>query len=700
MDYLNYYWNHLYYSILTFATLPKSVGYNSTVNISDPVQYLPGVGPLMARKLLKLNIQTVEDLINHYPFRYEDFSNNTSVLEAQIGDKVTLQGELWSISNIYTRSKKILTKGIFNDGTSSIELIWFNQPWLEKSLSSGDQIQISGKLDKKGSKLSIMAPIWERLNQDSTLPSIHTGRLVPIYPETSGVNSKWLRGKISVVLPNVLNQIKDPLPEEIKGGMISQTEALSQIHFPSSSDELIKAQARLAFNEMFFIQLATLQKRLQWQNQNSTPALKVNQAKLSDFIKALPFKLTNSQKKVLDEIIVDLKKPTPMNRLIQGEVGSGKTVVAAMAAYLSFLNHLKTILMAPTEILAFQHYSTITKLLEPYNIKVGIYTGSKKQAQDADVIIGTHALLSSSLNQDQIGLIIVDEQQRFGVEQRSLLRSKHSLPHFLTMTATPIPRTVALTLYGDLDLSIIDELPQGRQKIRTYVVPQTKRQDAYGFISKKITKGDQAYIITPLIEESETSKTAKAAKSEFEYLKGIFPKSKLGLLHGKLSSKDKEQVITNFKNHSTDILVSTSVVEVGMDIPNATIMVIEGAERFGLAQLHQLRGRVGRGKKESFCLLFSEVEDQPIVDRLKNLEKTLSGLELSEIDLKIRGGGDIFGVRQSGYWKLKIAKFSDLPLIEKSRESARKILENDPNLDKYPQLRGKLHSLARDIMPD
>ncbi len=393
-----------------------------------------------------------------------------------------------------------------------------------------------------------------------------------------------------------------------------------------------------------------------------------------------------------------------MNRLIQGEVGSGKTVVAAIAIYLTHMNSMKSLFMAPTEILAFQHFETVSKLLEPFGIKVGIYTGSRKFTkgkESPDVIIGTHALLSNTLAADNIGLVIVDEQQRFGVAQRSLLRSKAKLPHFLAMTATPIPRTVSLTIYGDLDVSVINEMPKGRIKVKTYYTPSHKRADAYKFIAEKVKEGGQAFIITPLIEESETLLSAKAAKSEFERLqKDVFPNFKLGLLHGKLKSREKVLVINDFKDKKIQILVSTSVVEVGMDIPNATIMAIEGAERFGLSQLHQLRGRVGRGAQESFCLLFSETEEPMVVNRLKNLETIHDGLALSELDLKIRGGGDIFGVRQSGRWDLKIASLSNLEMIEKSRNAAKKILADAPSLDKYPLLRAKLPGLSVDVLPD
>ena len=676
------------------------------MDIKTPLSKLSGIGYTYAKRLERLNIFTLEDLINHFPFRYDDYSNTVSTMDAKVGEKVTLQGEIWSISNIYTRSRKIITKAIFNDGTSPIELTWFNSSWLTKQIAVGDRLQISGKITKYGKKFSILMPQWEKIpdrymfsDTVSVSSTLHTGRLVPVYPETHGVTSKWIRTKISKLLPMVLSATVDPLPDELRDDMLALPDALSQIHFPNDYREVEKSRARLGFDELFFIQLATLKTRSDWSKKTSVEKFKVKSEKLKVFVKALSFKLTKAQLRVTDEIMKDLQKGVPMNRLIQGEVGSGKTVVATIAMYVASLNGFKTLYMAPTEILAFQHFDTVKKFLEPYGISVGIYTGSRKKiGSSANVIIGTHALLFTRQPAENVGLIIIDEQQRFGVEQRTLIRSRAKIPHFLTMTATPIPRTVALTLYGDLDLSIIDELPKGRPKISTHLVPEKKRKDSYNFIRTHVRDGEQVYVITPLIELSETLISAKAAKVEFEKLKKIFPDLKLGLLHGRLKSKEKEQVINAFRNGETDILVSTSVVEVGMDIPNATIMVIEGAERFGLAQLHQLRGRIGRGTKQSFCLLYTS--DVKSISRLKHLEKTYDGLKLAELDLKIRGSGEIFGTRQSGRFELKIASFSNLTLIEKTRTSAQKILSLDPELDKYPALLARLSSLAPNVMPD
>ncbi|MCR4305716.1 MAG: ATP-dependent DNA helicase RecG [Candidatus Daviesbacteria bacterium] len=710
------------------------------MNLGTSLSEVTGIGPGLLYKLKRLNLNTVEDLIYHFPFRYDDFSNTTSALEAKIGETVTLQGEIWSIQNIYTRSRKIITKAIFNDGTSPIELTWFNSSWLMKQIQTGDRLQVSGKVSKYKNKLSVIAPRWEKL-ESVQLPtpgveaqSLHTGRLVPIYPETEGLSSKWLRTKIDKLLPEVISEIKDPLPDQIRNNMMPLNDSIKQVHFPDNRKQVDLARERLGFDELFYISLATQKARVEWKRKPLIEPLEINSKDIKGFTDKLPFKLTPAQKRVLQEILEDLKGNQPMNRLVQGEVGSGKTIVATLIAYLVYKNNLQTLFMAPTEILAFQHYDTLSKLLSPFGVEVGIYTGSKKFDQKVSkvgkvpkvskakktfdtsdtfdtftpsIIVGTHALLSQKLSTDNVGLVIIDEQQRFGVEQRTLLRSKAlpagrqaKIPHFLTMTATPIPRTVALTLYGDLDMSVIDEMPVGRQRVKTFVVPEKKRLDSYNFIAKKVAEGDQVYIITPLIEASETLTTVKAAKVEFESLKKTFSKLNLDLLHGRMKGAEKEEVIKNFREGKTDILVSTSVVEVGMDNPNATIMVIEGAERFGLAQLHQLRGRVGRGKKESFCLLYTSHHSADEQRRLKFLENTFDGLKLAELDLKIRGSGQIFGTMQSGRFDLKIASFSNVSLLEKTKQAAKDLLDSDPTLDKHPLLKAKLQDIASEVMPD
>ncbi len=675
------------------------------MNLTTPLSGVTGIGPTFAQRLQKLDLYTVGDLLNHYPFRYDDFSKISKVSQLTTEEIVTLRGQIWKIDNTYTKFKKIITKAVFNDGTGSVDLVWFNQPWLTKSLAVSDYLQISGKVERfttrSGVKISLTAPEFEKipLGQDNFIGK-HTGRLVPVYPETYGVTSKWLRAKIYDLLPQMTPMIEDPLPASVRNDMLQLSKAVEYIHYPESHSQMKMAFDRLAFDELFFIQLATLQKRQQWREKPSTQGWKIDQDQLEQFITQLPFELTGAQKRVIQEIASDVQQTYPMNRLVQGDVGSGKTIVAAAIAYVAHLNGFQTLFMAPTEILAFQHHRSLQKLLEPLGIKVGIYTGSRKEMAD-HIIVGTHALLSEKFSADNVGLVIVDEQQRFGVAQRTTLRNKGKTPHFLTMTATPIPRTVALTLYGDLDLSIIDEMPKGRKVVRTHFVPHMKRFDSYQFIEKQVKEGRQIYIVTPLIEESETNESAKAAKVEFEKLRTeIFPDLRIGLLHGKLASKDKESVLNAFKNQEIDILVSTSVVEVGVDVPNATIMMIEGAERFGLAQLHQLRGRVGRGLEQSYCFLFAQDEAPEVVSKLKHLETIYDGLKLAELDLKIRGSGDIFGHRQSGRWDLKLASLSDLSLIEKTRTAASRILADSLNLDKYPLVKAKLEAVSAEVFPD
>jgi ATP-dependent DNA helicase RecG len=481
-------------------------------------------------------------------------------------------------------------------------------------------------------------------------------------------------------------QIEEFLPEEMvkKEGLMAEKEAVSQIHFPSNKALAEKARERLAFDELFLIQLSALLRRREWQEKALGHPLAVDQEKVLAFLASLPFTLTGAQKRSLKEILADLGKDQPMNRLLQGDVGSGKTVVAAASAYVTFLNGYQTLLMAPTEILANQHSATLKTLLIPLGVPVELVTGSHKNSSKckelAGVTVGTHALLHQQFDSAKVGLVIVDEQHRFGVEQRLLLAKKGHSPHFLTMTATPIPRTIALTLFGDLDLSVVDELPEGRLKVKTWVVPKEKRQPAYEWIHDRVKDTpEQAFIICPLIEESETLTSVKAVTKEFGLLSQvIFADLRLGLLHGRLKAKEKEEILNRFKEGRLDILVATPVVEVGIDIPNATIMLIEGADRFGLAQLHQLRGRVGRSLLQSFCFLFTENENPLVIQRLKALETTYLGGELAEIDLKLRGPGEIYGTRQHGFPDLRVASFSDLSLIQKTRKAAELVINHWP----------------------
>jgi len=691
---------------------------------NTPVSKLAGVGQYYSRKLKRLEIDTLQDLIYYFPFRYDDFSQIEKIQNLTPGKKLSIQGIIWEIRNVRIRSGKFITVATVADNSGTIEVVWFNQPYLTKILKAGMQISLSGKVERSGSRLKLISPSYEIIRQTANfqipnskleigkrsfasqnwkleIPTLHTGRLVPVYPETEGVSSKWLRAKIAKFLPIYLKEQKDFLPQEIikRQKLQNLQEALRKIHFPKSYQEVKEARKRLAFDELFLLQLLSALRKKEWHDTKKSSKMWANYQEIEKFVKNLPFTLTSAQKKAVGEILQDMQKDTPTNRLLEGEVGSGKTVVAAIAAYLTFLNDQDTLIAAPTEILAFQHQKTLEQILSPYGITVGIWTGSKKI--EGQITCGTHALLSSFKPKRQIGLVVVDEQHRFGVAQRAKLfldQSKKLTPHLLTMTATPIPRTLALTLYGDLDLSLLDEMPTGRQKIATYVVPNYKRNDAYKFIEKQIKDGRQAFIITPFVEPSETMDTIKAATEEFEKLKAKFAKTtKLGLLHGRLKSREKEDIITKFRGNKIHILVATPVVEVGIDIPNATIMMIESAERFGLAQLHQLRGRVGRGEHKSYCLLFTDSHAENSLRRLKSMEKIYIGANLAEIDLKMRGPGEIFGLKQSGFANLKMADLSDHQAITIAQNEARRIIEKDSSLKIFPLLSQKVHKFQSEL---
>lgn len=653
--------------------------------LDNPVSSLYMVGPTYAKRLEKLDIKTVGDLLYHLPFRYDNFSLVSKISDIQPGETVTIKATILEIKNQFTKYGKKITRAVVADETGSAKVIWFNQPFITNVLKKNSLVYLSGKVSPSG----LVSPEYELIKDT---PPIHTARLVPVYPETYGLSSKWLRSRIFPLL----KPVPDFLPREIisKEKFFDLTNALKKAHFPSSLEESQRAIERLSFDELFLIQLSSRLRKLAWQKEKVGKVLIIDQEKILNFINSLPFELTSAQKKAIKEILADLEKETPANRLLEGDVGSGKTVVAAIACYATHINGLKSAFMAPTEILANQHFATLKTLLEPFSIKVGLQTASAK-AKNFDVVVGTHALISEKFNINSLGLVVIDEQHRFGVEQRAILKNKGINPHLLSMTATPIPRTMALTLYGELDLSILDEMPVGRIPVKTWVVPNEKRENAYKWIETQVKDTpNQAFIICPFIESSESLTSVKAAKAEFEKLKNeIFPNLRLGLLHGKLKSKEKNEILTKFKNGDLDILVSTPVVEVGIDVPTATIMMIEGSERFGLAQLHQLRGRVGRGKTQSYCLLFTESESDSVINRLKVLEKNQIGSEIAEADLKNRGAGEIFGTKQHGKVSLKIANLSDKTLIQKSSLWANEIIQIDPALKNHPLLLGKIKTI-------
>jgi ATP-dependent DNA helicase RecG len=614
-----------------------------------------------------------------------------------------VQGKVIQIGNIRTKWGKFLTKAAVADESGAIEVIWFNQPYLTQTLKEGMTVSLAGKVENFGKRVSLVSPEFEVL-EEGAAPT-HTAGLVPVYPETARLTSKWIRSRIRSLLDSV--EIKEFIPEEIlrERQLPPLRESLEKIHFPKKISDQDQARRRFALEELFLFNLRSLKQRSTWKKQK-TP-LKISyekyQSAVAEFIGKLPFGLTGAQQRVLAEILKDLTGEKPMNRLLQGDVGSGKTVVAAIAAYLIHLNGAKTVFMAPTEILADQHFQTLSALLSPSGIKVALHTGSQKPKEDCDLWVGTHALFYKRGSFQKVGLVVIDEQHRFGVEQRAQLLQKTEaaeIPHLLTLTATPIPRTLALTVYGDLDLSILDELPPGRKRIKTFVVPAQKREDGYRWIHRRVQEGDQAFVICPLIEEStaESMQQVKAVTAEFEKLTKLMPDVRIELLHGRMPAKDKALVMQAFKSGTVQILVSTPVVEVGIDIPNASIMVVEAAERFGLASLHQLRGRVGRGEKESYCFLFAEKESPETSRRLQALADNESGFQLAELDLKLRGPGEIYGVKQHGLTELKVADLTDTRLLKDAQKAAGSVFQEDLSLERYPDLEKELQRFSTSLI--
>ena len=685
------------------------------------IQNIKYFGPIAVKKLAKLKIKTARDLLYHFPFRYEDFSNFTPIADLKPNSQATTHGTILNAKNIQIfRRHMILTEIIAEDNSGAIKSVWFNQPYLLNQFKPGRQLNLSGKVVLNKKRLCFSNPAYEITNYGENSynkkESLHTGRLVPIYPETYGLSSRWLRLGIKPLL-RFVNQIPDVLPNELKKTyhLPNLGHALSQIHFPETIEKAETSRRRFAFEELFVLQLFMGLERLKLQKQMA-PVLKFDEKMTKKFVNKLPFKLTDSQKKAAWQIIQDIGRNQPMNRLLEGDVGSGKTIVAAMTAYLAALNGYQVAFMAPTEILSRQHYEKIWPFLKKFDIAIGLLTSSEakiskdksgrrqtkkeliKKIEDGEIpiVIGTHSLIQKNVHFKNLALVVIDEQHRFGVNQRAALVNSHQpsaiscVPHLLSMSATPIPRTLGLTIWGDLDLSLIKEMPKGRKNIITKIVPPSKRDWTYEFIKSEIRKGRQAFVVCPLIEESEKL-SVKAVKKEHERLQEkIFPELKIGLLHGRLRPKEKERIMSEFLNKNLNILVTTSVVEVGVDIPNATVMMIEGADRFGLASLYQFRGRVGRSNHQSYCFLLTDSASNKTAERLKAIESAQSGFDLAERDLEIRGPGDFIGVRQSGLPDLAIASLTNLKLIEETREAAKEILNKDPEFIKYPLLKARI----------
>lgn len=654
-----------------------------------PVRFIPRVGPAMAGKLDILDIRTARDFLYHIPSRYNDFSLVSPISRVRPGETVTIRGTVEQFNAFATKTGKRIQEAKVRDDTGVLSVIWFNQPYLRSVIRPGITIHLAGTISWFGTKIVLSSPEYELFDPADPAASLHTGRLVPVYPLTEGVSSKWIRSRIALLLDTVLPSITELLPETLLTShhLSGIHEAIRSVHFPKTMEEAALAKRRLAFDELLILQIRAYEQKHQRETKETAHPLPLADKNRDAFLQSLPFVLTHDQNQAVSEVLSDMARTFPMNRLLVGDVGSGKTVVAAIAMYAAHKNKKRSVLMAPTQILAHQHYDTISGLLGSFGISVGLVTADIRGC--ADVLVGTHALLSKRIK--NIGLVVIDEQHRFGVTQRNELMKKGKsvqTPHLLTMTATPIPRTVAKTIMGHMDLSTLFEMPKGRKLIKTWVVPNEKRENAYAWITKQLNEtSGQAFIICPLIEESETLASVRAVKKEFEILKPKFPGMTVGLLHGRLKAREKTEVLGAFRSKKTHILVATPVVEVGIDIPNATIMVIEASERFGLSQLHQLRGRVGRGALPSYCLLFTEKENEAVIQRLKMLEKEASGPKLAEADLAIRGAGDILGLRQHGIPNLKIAHFSDTDIIEETQRVIQSITATDPEFSGFPLLR-------------
>jgi len=665
-----------------------------------------------AKRLEKLSIFTLADLLYHIPRRYEDLSHVVSISAIKPGEIVTVQGVVEEAVIIRTQKRLTIQKIKLTDNTGSIDLTFFNQPYIMNVFKKSKNFSVSGKISFFNRKIVLQPKSYEEiLDVDQTLR--HTGKLIPVYPETAGISSKWFRNRISELIPEI-DCFPDIVPQPITEteNLLKITDAFCSVHLPKDLEDAENGRRRLAFDELFLTHLQVLRRKKEWASKKN--AIKIDNKKyekeVTELIHSLPFELTPSQNSALKDIFEDLNKTTPMNRLLEGDVGSGKTIVAAISMYVTYKNGYQSLLMAPTEILAHQHFETISKILAPFDVKIVLVTSSTKKTQttrdDFHIAIGTHALLHQRLDFQKLQYIVIDEQQRFGVEQRTKLREMGNNPHVLTMTATPIPRTIALTIYGDLALSYLKDMPKGRITVKTWLVPPEKRDSGYEWITKKIEERDenghtlnQVFVVCPFIEPSENLDTVKAASAEYERLKSeVFQNQKIALLHGKMKPKEKEEILGDFQKGKIDILVTTPVVEVGIDIPDATIMLIEDAERFGLSQLHQLRGRVGRRNRESFCFLFTQNETEITKRRLKNLETIYNGAELAEVDLALRGPGQVYGTLQHGSTELSIASFSDRELIESSRKQAEKIFKS---ISSYKDLQERMEStIIQSIAPD
>ncbi len=683
--------------------------------LARDVSVLGRIPPISRKAMSSLGLDTVYDLLWHLPFRYEDWRNVRTISDALEGIELTIVGEIASIEVKHLRGGRKATEAVVRDGSGSIRVWWWQQPYLARSLQPGMRVGLSGKVGIRGRYLQMESPEWERLD-DPNDDTVHVGRLSPVYPKTRGLPNRTIRRLAHAAVRDYLPFLAESLPAYVvmEQQFPSEADALRTIHFPDRLEDVDEAKERIAFQELLAIQLAVLSRKREARLRADAPPIAMPGEFLDRFLEALPFELTTAQQRVLTEIRNDMFRREPMARLLQGDVGSGKTVVAAAAMLAAVRAGHQTVLMAPTEVLASQHYETFQRLFAGKDhdggdqlwhnfslaaalgrpVRMALLTGSVRAARKRqihqemesgmlDLVVGTHALIQESANFKDLGLAVVDEQHRFGVLQRDAIRGKGRSPHLLVMTATPIPRTLALTVYGELDSSVIDELPPGRQRVRTQIVEPSQRDEiVYTRILEEARQGRQSFVICPLVEESEHLES-EAATEQYEFLRSGPLRdiaSRIRLLHGRMSSEEKQAVMADMTGGQADVLVSTIVVEVGVDLPNATVMAIEGAERFGLAQLHQLRGRVGRSDLESVCFLISDTGIEQSQRRLDLMVQSSNGFELAEADLEMRGPGEYFGTRQSGLPELRVAKLTDHQTLNLARNWANRILDDDPNL--------------------
>lgn len=662
--------------------------------MDNPVTDIKGVGGEAAKKLAILGVKTVGEMIDYYPRRYDDYSQVLPINQIKPG-QVTVKAAIKSLAGRYARRGLHITEAVASDEIGSVRLVWFNQPYRAASLKADQEYYISGEFGLHYQRLSIQNASIELV---SNFP-INTARIVPVYRETKGLKSGQIRRALRETLP-VLRELPETLPGWLVGEerLMSRAEAVEQIHFPSSPEDLLAAKRRLGFEEVFELTLAALLNKYELM-QEVAVAIPFEEKLARSFVKHLLFHLTDDQKRVIWQIYQDMQKTQPMNRLVEGDVGSGKTVVAAMAAVMAMEHGFQAALMAPTELLARQHAETIYKLLEPLGLheQVGLLVGGLNPVQktaaqkriaagDIRFMIGTNALIQEKVDMHKLGLVVIDEQHRFGVEQRKKLQAKAGhMPHVLSMTATPIPRSLALTLYGELDVSVISTKPANRKAIQTELIPLAGRQRVYAEVDKELAAGRQAFVVCPLISDSDLMPVKSAEQVHQELSAGPFKHRRIGLLHGKMKPAEKDAVMQSFVQHKLDLLVSTTVIEVGVDVPNATVMVIENAERFGLAQIHQLRGRVGRSDHQAYCYLLLS-DNQAPTRRLRALEQSSDGFKLAEYDLELRGPGAIYGTTQHGQLDLRIAKLTDTKLIAAARKRAQEFIDKKEDLLKYKEL--------------